>query len=144
MTDFSSSIVGNHARTARLLRAHDITPTAQRVEIAEIVLRVSQHLSAEQIIDELRGKHRVSKATVYNSLKIFAERGLVRRVNLHSDRLIYDSNVRPHHHFYNVDTGELTDIGIESVQLSGMPQAPAGTVAEDVEIVINIRNDKPA
>ena len=129
---------------ACLLRAHDITPTTQRVEIAEIILRVSQHLSAEQIIEELRGGQHVSKATVYNSLKLFAERGLIRQVKVHSDRLIYDSNVRPHHHFYNLDTGELTDIGLDAISLQGMPEAPAGTVAEGVEIVIKVRNARPA
>lgn len=140
MIDLKATISGNHARTARLLRAHGITPTAQRVEIAEILLRVPQHLCAEQILEELSGRQQVSKATVYNSLKLFAERGLIREVNVHSERLIYDSNVRPHHHFYNQDTGELTDISPEAVELTGMPDAPAGTVAEGVEVVIRVRN----
>lgn len=103
-------------------------------------MRVSQHLSAEQIIAKLRGRQHVSKATVYNSLKLFVEQGLIRQVNVHSDRLIYDSNVRPHHHFYNIDTGELTDIDPENIQVSGLPAAPSGTVAETAEIVIRVRN----
>ncbi len=96
-------------------------------------------MSAEQILDELKGKSQVSKATVYNSLKLFAERGLIRQVNVHSERLIYDSNMRPHHHFYNVDTGELTDIDPDEVELAGLPRPPEGTVADGVEIVIKVR-----
>lgn len=140
MTDFSTSTGVDHARTARLLRAHGITPTPQRIEIAQIILRVSQHLSAEQVIDALPSKRNVSKATVYNSLKLFAEQGLIRPVNVHSDRVIYDSNHRPHHHFYNIDTGELIDIEPERIQVSDLPEAPEGTVAEEVEVVIKLRS----
>ena len=140
VTDFSHSIKTNHARTARLLRANNITPTSQRVEIAEIVLRVSQHLSAEEIIAELREESSVSKATVYNTLKLFVEKGLIRLVNVHSERLIYDSNTKPHHHFFNVDTGELTDIDRDAIQISEMPAAPRGTQADGVEVVIKVRD----
>ena len=50
-----------------LLKRHGILTTAQRVEIAEIVLERPQHMSAEQIIDRLRDAgSNVSKATVYN------------------------------------------------------------------------------
>lgn len=111
----------------------------QRVEIAEVLLRVSQHMSAEQVIEELRERSPVSKATVYNSLKLFAAKGLIREVNVHSDRLIYDSNVRPHHHFFNVDTGELRDIDPGNIQLAGLPSPPDGTVQDGVDIVIRVR-----
>jgi Fur family iron response transcriptional regulator len=97
-------------------------------------------MSAEQILAELKGRSQVSKATVYNSLKLFAEQGLIRQVNVHSERLIYDSNMRPHHHFYNVDTGQLTDLDPEHVELLRVPQPPEGTIAEGVEIVIKVRN----
>lgn len=96
-------------------------------------------MSAEQLIDELRHRSRVSKATVYNSLKLFAAKGLIREVNVHSDRLIYDSNVRPHHHFYNIDTGELQDIDPADIQLTGLPTPPEGTVQDGVDIVIRVR-----
>ncbi len=140
MADLSSTIPEGDARTAKLLRAHGITPTAQRVEIAKILLREAKHFSAEQVLEELLGGRGVSKATVYNSLKLFAERGLIRQVNVHSESLIYDSNTRPHHHFYNIDSGELIDIEPGAVKLDSLPSAPDGTVAEGVEIVIKVRN----
>jgi Fur family iron response transcriptional regulator len=57
----------------------DILSTPQRVEIAGILLEKPQHLSAEQIIDRLRASgSRVSKATVYNTLNLFRDRGLTR------------------------------------------------------------------
>ena len=86
----------------------------------------------------------VSKATVYNTLGLFAEKGLVREVIVDPNRVFYDSNTSPHHHFYNVDTGSLTDIEAENVGITNMPALPDGTVPEGVEVIIRVRQDQPA
>ena len=50
------------------LERHGVTPTPQRLEVAEILLGRPQHLSADQILEQLRrAGSRVSKATVYNT-----------------------------------------------------------------------------
>ena len=50
-----------------------IRPTLPRLRIAALLFATPQHLSAEQIIASLAADgRRVSKATVYNTLKIFA------------------------------------------------------------------------
>ena len=58
-----------------------------------------------------------------------------------SDRTWYDSTVSPHHHFFNIDTGELTDIPEGSVTLEAIPELPPGTRADGVEVVIRVRNE---
>jgi Fur family iron response transcriptional regulator len=55
-------------------------------------------------------------------------------------RIFYDPNTRPHHHFYNVDTGKLMDIPADSLTLSEMPLPPQGTVAEGVDVIIRVRD----
>ena len=126
---------------AEKLRSHGVTPTAQRVEIAAVLLSRPQHLSAEQIIDSLKllGS-RVSKATVYNSLNLFSEKGLVREINVDPSRKYYDSTTHPHHHFYHVDTGELVDIPSDRVCIPELPPLPRGTEKESVEVLIRIRD----
>ena len=122
---------------------HNILPTSQRLEIAEILLAKSQHLSAEQIIDRLRESgSTVSKATVYNTLKLFGECGLVKELSLDPDRRYYDSSTVPHHHFYNVDTGEFTDIDDEDVRFSALPALPEGTESHSVEVLIRVRRQR--
>lgn len=117
-----------------------IITTPQRVEIAEILFERPQHLSAEQIIDRLRdADSNVSKATVYNSLKLFVEKGLIRELTVDPERKFYDSTTHAHHHFYNVDTGELSDISEEQVELARLPPLPKGTECEGVELMIRIR-----
>ncbi|MEO0998267.1 MAG: transcriptional repressor [Pseudomonadota bacterium] len=126
-----------------LLTASGILPTSQRIEVAEVLLARPQHLSAEQILTELRQRgSRVSKATVYNTLKLFSEKGLAREVVVDPSRLFYDSTTHAHHHFYNVDTGELSDIATDDVRLVALPKLPDGTVQEGVEILIRVRNGR--
>jgi len=120
---------------------HNILPTPQRLEVAEVLLEKPQHMSADQIIETLRsGNSTVSKATVYNSLNLFGERGLIRECLVDPERRFYDSTTVPHHHFYNSDTGELSDISLDSIEVSGLPDLPSGTHFEGAELVIRVRN----
>jgi Fur family iron response transcriptional regulator len=93
------------------------------------------------VIARLReGGSRVSKATVYNTLHLFSSRGLLREIAVDPARLLYDSTTGPHHHFYNEDTGELVDVEPGALEVSRMPDLPAGTDAHSLEVVIRIRN----
>jgi Fur family iron response transcriptional regulator len=118
-----------------------ILATPQRLEVAAILLEKPQHLSADQIIERLRKSgSAVSKATVYNTLKLFSEHGLVKEVMVDPIRKFYDSATHPHHHFYNVDTGELSDIADELVRFKNLPELPSGTQRESVEVLIKVRD----
>ena len=98
-------------------------------------------MSADQIIVDLRAVgSRVSKATVYNTLNLFSGRGLTREVSVDPERQFYDSTTTPHHHFYNVDTGELTDIGLDDLQFSQLPDLPAGIETQGIEVIVRVRN----
>lgn len=131
----------NREEIARLLENRGVLPTPQRLDIAEHVLSRPQHLSADQILAAARAAGSgVSKATVYNTLKLFCERGLVRTVEVDPARQYYDSTCEPHHHFYNVDTGELTDIPVDAVELEVRTNLPAGTRQAGVDVVIRVRS----
>jgi Fur family iron response transcriptional regulator len=128
---------------AALLTGHDVLPTAQRVDIALLTLTRPQHLSAEQIIATIRASGlRISKATVYNTLNLFCEKGLMRTVDVDPARQFYDSSTAAHHHFYNVDTGELTDIPLESVMLTVDTALPPGTEHAGVDVVVRVRGSR--
>jgi len=123
------------------LEQHGVTPTPQRVEVAEILLARPQHLSAEQIMDTPNGRGScVSKATVYNSLKIVSEQDIVKELNVDSSRIFYDSTTRSHHRFYHGESGQLSDIPGSQVGISGLPPLPKGTEQESVEVLIRVRD----
>lgn len=124
-----------------MLREHGIMPTQQRLEIAQILLTRPQHLSADQVLALADRKGAaVSKATVYNTLKLFAAKGLVREVIVDPTKVFYDSTTAPHYHIYNMDTGTLMDVDSGQVAVRGLPELPSGTVAEGIDVIVRVRN----
>lgn len=124
---------------AATLAQFDITPTSQRLQIACVLLSEPMHLSADQLLEKLRhGGERVSKATVYNTLKLFVERGLIRQIHLDPERTVYDSRRATHHHFHEVDSGQLWDINPDDVAFSRLPQLPDGMEIAGVEVIIRV------
>jgi Fur family iron response transcriptional regulator len=133
--------VSSNLQIAEQLRDKGVKPTSQRVEIAAVLLEKPCHLSAEQILCRLnKSGRRISKATVYNTLKLFTEQGLIRQVAADRSRLFYDSTTDFHHHFYNADTGELVDINAGNLKINGLPPLPEGTQAESIELIVRLRN----
>ena len=125
------------------LKRYGVMPTSQRIEVASILLARPQHLSADQIIDKLNSRRScVSKATVYNTLKLFSQQGLVKGLNVDSSRKFYDSTTHAHHHFFHVESGKLTDIPDSQVSIKGLPPLPKGTEQESVEVLIRVRNKR--
>lgn len=127
-------------RAVDLLRQYHIAPTQQRVEIAQLLLSKPQHVTAEQLMTMVNvDRPRVSKATVYNTLGLFARKGLVKEVIVDPAKIFYDSNISSHYHFYCITTGQLWDIGTEAVKLCGLPPPPEGATIDSVDVIIRLR-----
>ena len=125
--------------SGHLLRA-GIPVTAQRLAIARVLLPQPVHLSADQV--QHRASHDtsgLSRATVYNTLKLFTARGLLRELAVEPGKTMFDSNPQPHHHLYNSATGELTDIPADTLRLSGAPVLPDGLELEQIEVIVRVR-----
>ncbi|MGD8570546.1 MAG: Fur family transcriptional regulator [Gammaproteobacteria bacterium] len=121
------------------LSAHGITPTQQRILIAQVMLSKMQHLSADQILQRVNGQsHAVSKATVYNTLNLFIDKGLIKEVIVDASKVFYDSNTRPHHHFYDIDSGTLHDIESSELAIEGLPEPPATLKIQDIDIIVRV------
>jgi len=124
-----------------LLREHGINPTHQRIEIAYVLFSRGEHVSADQVLAAVNDRHsETSKATVYNTLNLFLKHRLIREVIVDPSKVFYDPNTVPHHHFYNIDTGKLTDFDAADVSIQGMPPLPEGMVTEGVDIIVRIRS----
>jgi len=123
-----------------LLQRHGVGVTAQRLTIAGLLFAGPRHVSAEQLLVELRhcGQH-VSKATVYNTLGLFSKVGLLREVIADPDRVFYDSNTSTHQHLYDPVSATLTDIQSADIDIRVLPQIPAGMEIEAIDIVVRLR-----
>lgn len=128
------------AEMASKLRVVGLRPTRQRVAIACLLLDGrNRHVTAESLTAEINatGMH-VAGGTVYNTLNQFTDAGLLRRVTVHNDYSLFDTNTSHHHHFYDVEYDRLIDILSDEVVLSQLPQAPAGYEISSVDVVIHI------
>lgn len=133
-----------HKHTFReYLEASGISATPQRLLVAEVLLARPQHLTAEQVHEGVRRNgNRVSVATVYNTLRLFSQRGLVREVIVEPGRVFFDSTTHAHHHLYNEETGELTDIPSEQVAFARLPELPPHLEAADIQVIVRTRNKR--
>lgn len=124
------------------LKSSGVSPTNQRVDIAQVLFARPQHLSAEQILKMVNEESNstASKATIYNTLGLFAKKGLVKEVIVDPSKVFYDSNVSKHFHFFNTDTGVLTDIPADAINVDNLPELPEGTVSTGLEVIVRIKN----
>ena len=130
-----------HSKTK--LRNAGLRPTNQRIIIADILLNGSnRHFTAENLLDEINlSGNKMSIATVYNCLKKFKNVGLINQVESFTDTSIFDTNIESHHHFLDEETGELTDISDNEINLLKLPDVPYGFIKKGVDVIIKIKKN---
>jgi Fe2+ or Zn2+ uptake regulation protein len=119
-----------------LLRSRGIQPSVQRLAVAEYVLKTHVHPSADQVWERARRKcPSISRATVYNTLNLLVEHGLLRTVGLAEGKVLFDANTGRHHHFIDDATGRLYDIPWEAFRVEQVDQLKEFEIAK-YEVVI--------
>ncbi len=131
-----------YARALDRLKGVGLRPTRQRLALARLLFDAGdRHVTAEQLHAEaVAAEMRVSLATVYNTLHQFTAVGLLREVVVESGRAYFDTNTSDHHHFYHVDHGRLEDIHHSRINVAALPEPPAGTTVDRVEVIIRLKN----
>jgi len=103
--------------------------------------RRPQHFTAEDVhVQTAHAGAQISLATVYNTLHSFTRAGLLRKVEVDSSRVWFDTNIQEHHHIFDEDTGQLTDIPAVDLQDMPLPKLQAGKQIERIDLVIRVRN----
>ena len=94
-----------------LLKDHGIAPSLQRIKILEFLEKNRTHPTADMIyqalVDEMPT---LSKTTVYNTLKAFAEKGVIVELSLFENEVRYEYSTDPHIHFKCIKCGKIYDI----------------------------------
>jgi Fur family transcriptional regulator, iron response regulator len=126
------------------LRQVRLRPTRQRLALARLLFdKGNRHVTAEQLHGEAtEAAVRVSLATVYNTLHQFTAAGLLNEVVVEPGRSYFDTNVDDHHHFFFEESGQLQDIPGDTLLVSALPQAPAGTSIRRVDVIIRLGTDE--
>ena len=113
--------------------------TRQRMMIADLLFaKGDRHVTAEALYAESSViPYPPSLATIYNTLRDFADKGLVREIALYGGKVWFDTNTGPHFHFYLEDREELFDIPEALIPNFDIP-APAGMRIAGIDVVIKL------
>ena len=112
------------------LRASGLRPTKQRLAICKILFdrKETFHFTIYQLqkIAEKNIKKKISLATLYNTVHAFEKKGYLKEISLKGNKTFFDTNTKNHHHFYDEETLQLTDIKNESISIKNLPNIPNG------------------
>jgi Fe2+ or Zn2+ uptake regulation protein len=99
------------AELAELLRDRGLRATSQRVVMHRLLRDRPRHVSAEELLSEASEKlPGVSLPTVYATLELFEQLGIVRRVNGGGGTLLWDTRADTHHHMICRRCGRIEDM----------------------------------
>ena len=128
---------------ANKLRTSGLRPTNQRILIAKNLFERNNtfHFTVETLNKEINksGNKKISLATIYNTVEAFKKAGHLKKILTSNTKSYYDTNIRSHHHFYDDETKELTDIDYQKVKLSKIPNPPKGKKIKNLEVVISLQ-----
>ena len=127
------------------LRESGLRPTKQRLKICEVLFTPEQtfHFTIKDLTKIIEDKlsEKISLATVYNTVHAFKEKGYLKEISINSDKSYFDTNVTNHHHFFDEDTNELIDCGIDEVDSVKIKKNITGKKIKSVEVIIKVAND---
>ncbi len=117
-----------HEQFRELAWKHGLAATHQRQVVYEAVIATHGHHSPEQIYASVRKRiPSISLATVYNNLRLFVERGLLREVSPHASTLLVDGNLKHHHHLVCSRCKSVQDIEENFIDFKRLsPHVPDG------------------
>lgn len=103
---------------AAVLLEKDIKPSYQRLKVMEYVNESREHPTVETIYSALKPEiPTLSKATVYNTLKLFEEKQLIKTVTIEDNEVRYDAVVQDHGHIKCEQCGVIVDFPIRFEEL---------------------------
>ena len=125
------------------LRLSKLRPTKQRIKIAEFLFNREKtfHFTVEKLnkIMNKKDAEKISLATIYNTIDAFKKAGHLKEILTNNNTSYFDTNISSHHHFYDDQTNELTDISFNDVEVTKVPHAPKGKKIKEVEVIISLQ-----
>jgi Fur family peroxide stress response transcriptional regulator len=105
------------ATLIQALRTKGYKATPQRIAICKIALSSREHPSAQKIYQEVKRSHpTVSLATVYTTVHILKESGLIQELNYPPGRTRFDPYLEPHINLVCLRCGGIQDLDDPSVK----------------------------
>lgn len=122
------------SRILEIFKNHGLRASEQRIAIYRFLYHNRIHPNAIEIFEHLKTQHpSLSLTTIYNTMKIFEEYGLVTVLMTEENEQRYDINTDGHAHFICRKCGKLTDIFTERAATYSIPQ---GYILEKTQVTL--------
>ncbi|GHA50358.1 transcriptional repressor [Amylibacter ulvae] len=129
-------------RSLEWLKSADVRPTRQRLALAQLLVGdgENRHVCAESLHEAAQlGESSVSLATVYNTLRVFCDAGLMNEITVDGHKSYFDTRTDEHPHYYWENSSKVTDAPKDAVKFVSLPKAPDGTEVARIDVVIRLR-----
>ena len=124
------------------LRNSKLRPTKQRIKICEALFDRSEtfHFTIRDLYNLLTNNlvHKISLATVYNTVHAFKNSGYLKQVNIDSNNNYFDTNTSHHHHFFDETNNELIDLNNEDIKKIELKKTIPGKKIKSVKVLVKI------
>ena len=99
------------------LRKKGYKATSQRIAICQLVLSSREHPTAKRIYQDVKRLHpTVSLATVYKTMQVLGELGVVQELAFTQGEARFDSNVSPHVNAVCLQCGKVSDVNDQAIR----------------------------
>ena len=127
------------------LRNSGLRPTKQRIKICEVLFNkeTTFHFTINDLVKiiETEANEKISLATVYNTIHAFEKKGYLKEIPIDSNQSYFDTNVKDHHHFYDVSEKKLIDLDEVDVGPINIQKSIPGKKIKSVEVLVKLDTD---
>ena len=136
----------NNSQYIEKLRNSGLRPTRQRLKICEVLFNADKtfHFTINELVKRISkvSNHKISLATVYNTVHSFKKKGYLKEIPINSDQSYFDTNTSHHHHFYDEGQKNLIDIDDADVEPVKIKTKIPGKKIKSVEVLVKVEDDK--
>ena len=136
----------NNSQYIEKLRSSGLRPTKQRLKICEVLFNTDRtfHFTINELVKRISkvSNHKISLATVYNTVHSFKKKGYLKEIPINSDQSYFDTNTSHHHHFYDESQKNLIDIDDADVEPVKINTKIPGKKIKSVEVLVKVEDDK--
>mgnify|MGYP001220491781 FL=1 len=135
----------NNSQYTDKLRSSGLRPTKQRIKICEVLFNTHKtfHFTINELVKKISKStnHKISLATVYNTVHAFKKKGYLKEIPINSDQSYFDTNTSHHHHFYDESQKDLIDLDEADVEPVKINTKIPGKKIKSVEIIVKVEDD---
>lgn len=112
-----------------------VRPSVQRLTIMEFLLKNHTHPTVEEVYQGVvKAVPTLSRTTVYNTLRMFADMHIAQMITIDDHRVCYDGDLHPHVHFFCRECEQVFDLMEEDAPNLTYPISVAGHLIDEVQL----------